>query len=110
MKKSISFLLIFFASLTIRAQTEVTIYDSSAHPGIHNSEIPTVSSSEDEVIIKCDSILTNVYIVIKDERGNIIHTSTQDISSLETIICINSQKIGTIELYYKNNYLYGYFN
>ncbi len=110
MKKAICFLLILFVSLTIRAQTEVTIYDNSTHSEIHNSEVPTVSSSDDGVIIKCDSTLTNVYVVIKDELDNIIHASTHNISTLGTIIGINPPKTGTIELYYKNNYLYGYFN
>lgn len=84
MKKSVTILQFLFVSLMIRAQTELTIYNNSAHPETHNSGFPIVSSAGDDVIIKCDSNLTNVNIIIKDYIGNIIHSSTQNISPLET--------------------------
>ncbi len=93
---------------------EVSLIDRHTDKGhIGNTCIPTVSSDNDEVIIKSDSILYNVGIVIRDQYGNVMHQSTQTISPNETILYVpqqgeDSQKT-TIDLYYDRKHLSGMF-
>lgn len=79
----------------------------------HPHAIPTVTTDDDDVTIKCDSTLFNVDVIIRDQYGNVMHRSTQTISQSETTIYIpntcDSEKT-TIDLYYDRKHLSGYFN
>lgn len=81
----------------------------------HPHAIPTVTSDDDDVTIKCDSTLYNVDVVIKDQYGNVMHHSIQVIGPDGTTIYIPEDTNGerektTIELYYDRKHLSGYFD
>ena len=81
----------------------------------HPHAIPTVTSDDDDVTIKCDSTLYNVDVVIKDQYGNVLHHSTQVIGPEGTTIYIPKDMDGerdktTIDLYYDRKHLSGYFS
>lgn len=75
-------------ALSINAKTQVTIYDIKGHLPPSNSGIPIIESDDDEITIKSDSTIYNVDIVIRDQFGNIMHHSTQDIGPMETTISV----------------------
>lgn len=81
----------------------------------HPHVIPTVTSDDNDVTIKCDSTLYDVDVVVKDQYGNVMHHSTQVIGPNETTIYIPEDTEGerektTIDLYYDRKHLSGYFN
>ena len=79
----------------------------------HPSVIPTVSTDGDDVVIKCDSTLYNVDVVISDQYGNVMHQSTQTITPMESTIFVPDTGDGSektsIDLYYDDKHLKGYF-
>ena len=79
----------------------------------HPSVIPTVSTDGDDVVIKCDSTLYNVDVVISDQYGNVMHQSTQTINPMESTIFVPDSGDGSektsIDLYYDDKHLKGYF-
>lgn len=79
----------------------------------HPHSIPIVEEDDDEVTIKCDSLINNVDVVIRDQYGNVMHHSTQTVGPSETTIYVpstdgDSEKT-TIDLYYDRKHLSGYF-
>lgn len=79
----------------------------------HPHAVPTVTTDGDDVDIKCDSVLQNVDIIIKDQYGNVMYQSTQTIGPSATTISVpsfdgDSEKT-TIDLYYDRKHLSGYF-
>lgn len=83
MTKKFFFILLlssFYFTDGIKAQNEVNlVHDrgSLVRHG-HPHAVPTVTTDGDDVDIKCDSVLHDVDIVIKDQYGNVMHQSTQD--------------------------------
>lgn len=78
--------------------------------GGHCLEVPVVSQNGDDIIIKADTILTDVRIVVKDELGNVVHDSIVELSSTETTIFVpdnNYSSKATIDIYYKREHLFG---
>ena len=120
MKKKLCNLLylVLFCVMPIFAnKTEVYLsYDHSQdYTKGHPHAIPTVTSDDDDVTIKCDSTLYNVDVVIKDQYGNVMHHSIQVIGPDGTAIYIQEDTNGerektTIELYYDRKHLSGYFD
>lgn len=78
----------------------------------HRYSIPTVSTDGDEITIKSDSTIYNVDIVIRDQLGNVIHHSTQNIGPIGTTISVPNYVDGTgmatIDIYYDEKHLSGY--
>ena len=79
----------------------------------HPSVIPTVSTDGDEVTITCDSTIYNVDVVISDQYGNVMHQSKQTITPMESTIFVPDMGDGSektsIDLYYDDKHLKGYF-
>lgn len=79
----------------------------------HRYSIPTVSTDGDDITIKSDSTIYNVDIVIRDQFGNVMHHSTQNIGPMETTISVQDYDDGTekmtIDIYYEERHLCGYF-
>lgn len=113
MRKSFILTLSLFIATAMTAKTEVTIYDLHGKPAGHNSCIPTVNSDDDEIMIKSDSTIYNVDIIIRDQFGNIMHHSTQNIGPMETTISLPNYGDGAektaIDIYYDRKRLSGYF-
>ncbi len=101
-------------AISLNAKTQVTIYDIKGHLPPNNSGIPVVESDGDEVTIKSDSTIYNVDIIIRDQFGNIMHRSTQDIGPTEATISVPDYGDGaektTIDIYYDRKRLSGYFD
>lgn len=97
------------------AQKQVVImYDEHGQPSHHNSAVPLVDSDRDDVTLTCDSVLYNVDVVIKDQFGNVMHHSVENIGPMETTISVPerddfSEKT-TIDLYYDRKHLSGSFD
>ena len=113
MKRNIIAVMAFLIAASLNAKTEVTVYDLSAHPSVHNSGKPIVNHDGDDVTIRCDSTINDVDIVIRDQYGAVMHQSTQTIGPNETTIYVpstdgDSEKT-TIDLYYDRKHLSGYF-
>ena len=95
------------------AQRQVVMYDEHGQPSHHNSGVPLVNSNDDDVTLTCDSIIYNVDVVIRDQFGNVMHRSVENIGPTETTITISeaedfSEK-ATIDLYYDKRHLKGEF-
>ncbi len=78
----------------------------------HRFEVPTVKYDKDEVTISSDTIMYNVHIIIKDVNGNVIYNQKKMIDPAETTLSIPEEYQNdkfTIEIYYKKEYMYGYF-
>ena len=77
------------------------------------SGIPIVDSDGDDITIKSDSTIYNVDVVIRDQFGNVMHHSTQNIGPMETTISVQDYDDGTekmtIDIYYEERHLCGYF-
>lgn len=80
----------------------------------HPYVIPTVTTDDDDVTIKCDSTIYDVDVVIRDQFGNVMHHSTQVIGPNETVIRIpdtgDEREKATIDLYYDKKHLTGYLD
>ena len=80
----------------------------------HEFVVPTVTSDDDEVTIKSDSLIFDMTIVIKDQYGNVMHQSTQTVGPNETVLYVPDQgedsEKTTIDLYYDRKHLSGYFD
>lgn len=111
--RTLTALLAMLITLSINSKTQITMYDIKGHTPPHNSGIPIVDSDGDEIIIKSDSTIYNVDIVIRDQFGNVIHHSTQNIGPMETTISVQDYDDGTekmtIDIYYEERHLCGYF-
>ncbi|WP_146078689.1 DUF3244 domain-containing protein [Prevotella sp. MGM1] len=78
----------------------------------HRFEVPTVKYDKDEVTISADTIIYNAHIIIKDATGNTIYDKKKMINPAETTLSIPEEYQNdkfTIEIYYKDKYVYGYF-
>ena len=118
MKKSVFLCVCMFAlsGLTYAAPTEVELVGKGHY--IPNEDgprsgKPIVNHDGDDVNIRCDSTINNVDIVIRDQYGAVMHQSTQTIGPNETSLYVpdvegDSEKT-TIDLYYDNKHLSGYF-
>ena len=88
-----------------------------SNDGIYNNhgprtEIPTVSTDGDDIIIKCDSTIYNVDVIISDQYGNVMHQSANTVGPTETVIhshCNGDSEKTSIDLYYDDKHLKGYF-
>ena len=112
MKKTFIIFAVLF-SVTIFARDKVILHSLGTHPGSHPSAVLTVTTNGDEIDIKCDSVISNVDVVIKDQYGTVMHQSTQTVGPDETIIYVpsmdgDSEKT-TIDLYYDRKHLCGFF-
>lgn len=106
--------LVIFLALSINAKTQVTMYDVKGHLQPNNSGVPIVNTDGDDVTIMSDSTLYNVDVVIRDQYGNVMHHTVENIGPMETTISIPegdgmSEKT-TIELYYDRRHLRGTFD
>lgn len=116
MKKEALLSVIMLASaVSVRAlPVEVSLSDghdikhSTSHPSAH----PTVTYDDDEITIKSDSIIQDLNVVIRDQYGEVLHSSTVTASQDGTFIyvpkCGDSEKT-TIDLYYDRKHLRGCF-
>lgn len=116
MKKEALLSVIMLASaVSVRAlPVEVSLSDghdikhSTSHPSAH----PTVTYDDDEITIKSDSTLNDLTVVVRDQYGQVLHSSTISISQDGTIIYVpsdgDSEKT-TIDLYYDRKHLRGCF-
>lgn len=113
MRKHFISLLGLIVAIAITAKTEVTMYDLHGKPAEHNSGIPIVDTEDDQITIKSDSTIYNVEIIIRDQLGNVMHRSTQNIGPMETTISLPDHGDGTekttIDIYYDRKRLSGYF-
>ncbi len=95
------------------AKKPIKLTELGTIKGPHPSIVPTVTSDDDDIDLKCDSVLYNVDIVIRDQYGAVMHQSTQTLGPNETSLYVpdvegDSEKT-TIDLYYDNKHLSGYF-
>lgn len=79
----------------------------------HPSVVPTVTSDNDEVAIRCDSIIYDVNVIISNQYGHVIHNSIQTIGPDDTFIFVPNQEesieMSNIDLYYDKKHLKGTF-
>lgn len=80
----------------------------------NNSGVPIVNTDGDDVTIMSDSTLYNVDVVIRDQYGNVMHHTVENIGPMETTISVPgsdgfSEKT-TIDLYYDRKHLSGSFD
>lgn len=97
-----------------KSSVELTYDNTTTIKHGHPQAIPIVEEDDDEVIFKCDSVLYDVDVVIRDQFGNVMHRSMLTIGPDETTIYVpnstgDSEKT-TIDLYYDRKHLSGYFN
>ena len=112
MKTRIITFIISLACISVQAKDKVHV--SLGNLGhLNPSVIPAVSTDGDGVVIKCDSTLYNVDVVISDQYGNVMHQSTQTINPMESTIFVPDSGDGSektsIDLYYDDKHLKGYF-
>lgn len=106
---------VLFSANVIAGPVDLNYDDRNKDYGMgHRYSVPIVSTDGDDVIVKSDSIIENVTIIIKDQFGNIMHQSVQTITPDEFTISVPdnnsvSEKT-TIDLYYEKNHLTGYFD
>lgn len=114
MKKKLITLLVRSFELSIEAQSTVKLHDLGRTTLAHNNIVPTVTSYEDEITIKSDTLLNDAEIVIRDQFGNVIHHSVENIGPMETTIFVPEDdgfnKKATIDLYYDRRRFCGNFN
>lgn len=96
-----------------QSDVELTdIHDRDLSMG-HDCEIPTVRHDGDDIVIKCDSTIYNVDIIIRDQYGMVMYQSTMSLSPTETLFYVpdtgNDREKTTIDLYYDKKHLVGYF-
>lgn len=112
-KKIIIYCMAIVTSISLYAQTKtVTLHWDDPIYGSHRNEIPTVKYDEDKVSVYSDSIIYNAHIIIKDIEGNVIYEQKKMINPTETTLNIPEEYQNdkfTIEIYYKEKYMYGYF-
>lgn len=111
--RTLTALLAVLITLSINSKTQITMYDIKGHTPPHNSGIPIVDSDGDDITIKSDSTIYNVDIVIRDQFGNVMHHSTQNIGPMGTTISVPdygewTEKM-TIDIYYDEKHLSGCF-
>lgn len=112
-KRLIACCMAIITSIGMHAQEKtVTLHWDDKKTGGHKIEIPTVKYDKDEVTISSDTIMYNVHIIIKDVNGNVIYNQKKMIDPAETTLNIPEEYQNdkfTIEIYYKKEYMYGYF-
>lgn len=87
---------------------ETDIKQSNSHPSAH----PKVEYNDDEIIIKSDSVIYDINVVVKDQYGDIIHNSTITASQIGTIIYVpeyDGSEKSTIDIYFNRKHLNGNF-
>lgn len=101
-------------ALSTNAKTLITMCDCKGQPKSGNSSTPIVTSEGEEITIKSDTLLYNAEIVIRDQFGNVIHHSVENIGPMETVIFVPEDdgfnKKATIDLYYDRRRFCGNFN
>ena len=116
MKKSVIIFFAMFCNLCIHAQqgknVELTSPDSPPWGAEHRTDKPNVSYDGDEVTITCDSTIYNVDVVISDQYGNVMHQSANTVDPAGVVIYSHSNgdsEKTSIDLYYDDKHLKGYF-
>mgnify|MGYP002516384194 CR=1 FL=1 len=111
-KLKFTFFLIFTLFIcNVNAQT-VTLYYDKGEDKPRKSEIPIVRYDDETVTISADSLLNDVYIIIKDEAGQVIYNGVEDITAEGKELNfpdLPQSKKYSIELYTDDKYMYGYF-
>ena len=101
-------------ALSTNAKTLITMCDCKGQPTSCNSGVPIVFPKEDGITIKSDTLLSDAEIVIRDQFGNVIHHSVENIGPMETTIFVPEDdgfnKKATIDLYYDRRRFCGNFN
>lgn len=105
---------VLFVADIIAGPVDLSYDDRNKDFGMgHRYSVPTVSTDGDEITIKSDSTIFNVDIIIRDQFGNVMHRSTQNIGPMETTISVPDYGDGTekmkIDIYYDEKHLSGYF-
>lgn len=101
-------------AIGMTAKGQIVMYDEHGIPSSHNSGVPIVNTDGDDVTIMSDSTLYNVDVVIRDQYGNVMHHTVENIGPMKTTISIPegdgfSEKT-TIDLYYDRKHLSGSFD
>ena len=100
-------------SMSMHAQFKtVEIISDIEKTNGHRNEVPVVKYGKDEVSICSDTVIYNATIIIKDIKGNVIYNQKVMINPTETTLNIPAEYQNdkfTIEIYYKEKYIYGYF-
>lgn len=78
----------------------------------HGRIATTINLDDNSVEIKTDSNISMVYVVVKDERGSVVHNAPVSCTSSVTKLNLSTTKkidSGTIDLYYDDKHLIGKF-
>ena len=76
----------------------------------HGSCVPNVTTDGNDIIIKSDSLLTDVTVVVKNQNGEVIHVSSETIDKVGATITVPNADVSepaTIDLYYDDKHLRG---
>ena len=114
MKRTKTAIILSMLCLASVAADKVVLHPLGTKGHSWPSCVPNVTSDGDDVNLTCDSLITNVDVVIRDQYGNVMHQSTQTIGPNETTLYVpstdgDSEKT-TIDLYYDRKHLSGYFD
>ena len=78
----------------------------------HRYEIPVVTDEGSEIVITSDTLVSDVRVIIKDVSGTVISDELLTLHPSDNIVNIPEEYQNdkySIELYYDENCLYGYF-
>lgn len=79
MKKLIVTLLAFLSVFATKAE-DVTLYNDDTTRNNPRNETPKVFHEEDELVITCDSLIRNAWVIVKNETGEIVAKKKLNIS------------------------------
>ncbi len=112
MKKTFIVLSMLFSVAAV-AKEEIVLRSLGAHSFSHPQGVPSVEADGDDICIKCDTALSDVNVVIRDQYGNVMHQSIQTVGPHGTTIYVpdhdGDRDKTTIDLYFDRNHLVGYF-
>lgn len=112
-KKVFVLLLAVFVTSTSYADKDVVLQSiRNLEQEAHRYEIPVVKDDGTSVVITSDTLVSDVRVIIKDVSGMVIFDELVTLLPSDNAICIpveyQNEKY-SIELYYDDNCLYGYF-
>ena len=111
MRKIIFSIFLSLLPLSVFSQKEtVSLVDVKNLSVPHGSCVPNVTTDGDDIIIKSDSLLTDVTVVVKNQNGEVMHVSSETIDKVGATITVPNADVSepaTIDLYYDDKHLRG---
>ena len=114
MKKKTYILILFIMHciMMFAQKDSVNLQNYDSHNEERKFEIPTVKYDEESVVIACDSTIEFATILIKNNTGEVLYQENTSITPIAKQLEIGHEEQkekSSIEVYYDDKFLYGYF-